>query len=162
MHHSEDRRSMYEEPDLDHSWPVSCQGASVTSFSPVTLGKTTIFRSPRFPPSSSSLNPSTSASASRCTQTSGIRWRRFRLLGSPIMHIKTTKCNRFCLVASLTNQEVFIRPEAQVSEQCSCVSKSCLWRQSSDNSGLKTQQGFKDFDFLEFSSCQGHSPNPSA
>ncbi|XP_068612619.1 calcipressin-1-like isoform X2 [Brachionichthys hirsutus] len=29
------------------------------------------------------------------------------------MHIKTTKCNRFCLVASVTNQEVFDRPEAQ-------------------------------------------------
>ncbi|XP_037314894.1 calcipressin-1-like isoform X2 [Pungitius pungitius] len=34
--------------------------------------------------------------------------------GSPSMHIKTTKCNRFCLVASVTNQEVFNRPEAQV------------------------------------------------
>lgn len=33
--------------------------------------------------------------------------------GSPIMHIKTTKCNRFCLVASVTNQEVFGRAEAQ-------------------------------------------------
>ncbi|GAA6216200.1 calcipressin-1 isoform X2 [Lates japonicus] len=31
------------------------------------------------------------------------------------MHIKTTKCNRFCLVASVTNQEVFSRPEAQAS-----------------------------------------------
>ncbi|XP_008323504.1 calcipressin-1 isoform X2 [Cynoglossus semilaevis] len=29
------------------------------------------------------------------------------------MHIKTTKCNRFCLVASVTNPEVFSRPEAQ-------------------------------------------------
>ncbi|XP_075873663.1 calcipressin-1 isoform X2 [Nelusetta ayraudi] len=29
------------------------------------------------------------------------------------MHIKTTKCNRFCLVASVANQEVFNRPEAQ-------------------------------------------------
>ncbi|XP_045909605.1 calcipressin-1 isoform X2 [Micropterus dolomieu] len=30
------------------------------------------------------------------------------------MHIKTTKCNRFCLVASVTSQ-VFNRPEAQAS-----------------------------------------------
>ncbi|TNM94181.1 calcipressin-1 isoform X2 [Takifugu rubripes] len=29
------------------------------------------------------------------------------------MHIKTTKCNHFCLVASVTNQEVFNHPEAQ-------------------------------------------------
>ncbi|KAM8903140.1 calcipressin-1 isoform 2-T4 [Spinachia spinachia] len=33
--------------------------------------------------------------------------------GSPSMHIKNTKCNRFCLVASVTNQEVFNRPDAQ-------------------------------------------------
>ncbi|GLD72433.1 chloride intracellular channel protein 6-like isoform X1, partial [Lates japonicus] len=52
-------------------------------------------------------------STSRCALTSGIRWKRFWLPGSPIMHIKTTKCNRFCLVASVTNQEVFSRPEAQ-------------------------------------------------
>ncbi|XP_058468442.1 calcipressin-1-like isoform X2 [Solea solea] len=31
------------------------------------------------------------------------------------MHIKTTKCNRFCLVASVMNQEVFSHPEAQAS-----------------------------------------------
>uniref|UniRef100_A0A1A8HI71 Regulator of calcineurin 1b n=1 Tax=Nothobranchius korthausae TaxID=1143690 RepID=A0A1A8HI71_9TELE len=31
------------------------------------------------------------------------------------MHIKTSKCNRFCLVASLTSREVFHRHEAQVS-----------------------------------------------
>ncbi|TNN34110.1 Calcipressin-1 [Liparis tanakae] len=31
------------------------------------------------------------------------------------MHIKTTKCNRFCLVAAVTHQEVFGRPEAQAS-----------------------------------------------
>lgn len=32
------------------------------------------------------------------------------------MHIKTTKCNHFCLVASVANQEVFNRPEAQVKD----------------------------------------------
>uniref|UniRef100_A0A8C7X304 Regulator of calcineurin 1 n=1 Tax=Oryzias sinensis TaxID=183150 RepID=A0A8C7X304_9TELE len=31
------------------------------------------------------------------------------------MHIKTTKCNRFCLVASVTNQEVFLCHEARAS-----------------------------------------------
>uniref|UniRef100_A0A3Q3VV16 Uncharacterized protein n=1 Tax=Mola mola TaxID=94237 RepID=A0A3Q3VV16_MOLML len=31
------------------------------------------------------------------------------------MHIKTTKCNHFCLVASVTSQEVFTRPDAQAS-----------------------------------------------
>uniref|UniRef100_A0A8D0AJQ5 Regulator of calcineurin 1 n=2 Tax=Sander lucioperca TaxID=283035 RepID=A0A8D0AJQ5_SANLU len=49
----------------------------------------------------------------RCACSSGIRWKRFHLPGSPDMHIKTIKCNRFCLVASVTNQEVFSRPEAQ-------------------------------------------------
>ncbi|XP_070711616.1 calcipressin-1-like isoform X2 [Pempheris klunzingeri] len=29
------------------------------------------------------------------------------------MHIKTTRCNRFCLVALVTNREVFNRPEPQ-------------------------------------------------
>lgn len=100
------------------SQTVSCLGASVTSWSSVTLGKATLFRSPRFPPSSSLSSPSSSLPpsklASRCALTSGIGWRRFRLPGSPIMHIKTTKCNRFCLVASVTNQEVFNRSEAQV------------------------------------------------
>ncbi|XP_010884501.1 calcipressin-1 isoform X2 [Esox lucius] len=31
------------------------------------------------------------------------------------MHLKTTKCNAFCLVASVTNQEVFERPESRAS-----------------------------------------------
>ncbi|XP_031438691.1 calcipressin-1 isoform X2 [Clupea harengus] len=29
------------------------------------------------------------------------------------MHLKMTKCNRFCLVAALVDQEVFIRPEVR-------------------------------------------------
>lgn len=93
----------------------------------VTLGKTTLPRSPRFPPSSSSSSslPSTSSSPlrgvslSRCNLTSSIKWKRFRLPGSHIMHIKTTKCNHFCLVASVTNQEVFNHPEVQVRHVCS-------------------------------------------
>lgn len=85
------------------------------------LGKATLLRSPRLPPSSSSPALSSSSSpllrtvsASSCALTSGVRWRRCRLPGLPVMHIKATKCNRFCLVASVTNQEVFSRPEAQV------------------------------------------------
>ncbi|KAL1022154.1 hypothetical protein UPYG_G00022840 [Umbra pygmaea] len=31
------------------------------------------------------------------------------------MHLKTTKCNAFCLVASVTDQEVFERPECRAS-----------------------------------------------
>ncbi|XP_061692087.1 calcipressin-1-like isoform X2 [Syngnathoides biaculeatus] len=31
------------------------------------------------------------------------------------MHIKTTKCNHLCLVASVTNREVFNHPDAQAS-----------------------------------------------
>lgn len=95
----------------------------------VTLGKATLPRSPRFPPSSSSSSssspPSTSSSAlrgvslSHCGLASAIKWKRFRLPGSHIMHIKTTKCNHFCLVASVTNQEVFNHPEAQVRPVCS-------------------------------------------
>ncbi|KAI3365937.1 hypothetical protein L3Q82_009700, partial [Scortum barcoo] len=80
-----------------------------------------LLRSPRFPPSSpfssssSSSPPRKTISASRCTLNTGIRWKRFWLHESPIMHIKTTKCNRFCLVASVTNQEVFNHPEVQAS-----------------------------------------------
>ena len=90
----------------------------------VTLGKATLSRSPRFPPSSSSSSlPSTSSSLrgvlSHCDLTSSIKWKRFRLPGSQIMHIKTTKCNHFCLVASVTNQEVFNHPEVQVRQVCS-------------------------------------------
>lgn len=92
----------------------------------VTLGKATLPRSPRFPPSSSSSSlplPSSSSplrgvALSHCGLTSGIKWKRFRLPGSHIMHIKTTKCNHFCLVASVTNQEVFNNPEAQVRWVC--------------------------------------------
>lgn len=87
----------------------------------VTLGKATVLQPPRLPPSSSSPSspsssspPLKSALTSRRTPNSFIRWRTFRLSGLPIMHIRTTKCNRFCLVASVTNQEVFHRPEAKV------------------------------------------------
>lgn len=97
---------------------VSCLGASIISFSSVTLGKATLLQPPRLPPSSSSSSLSLpslkSVSASRCYLTSNIKWKRFRLSGLPTMHIKTTKCNRFCLVASVTNQEVFNRPKVQV------------------------------------------------
>lgn len=93
------------------------QESSRSSWISVTLGKATHLRPPRFPPSSPSAPrwPSPGKRASHCAIASVFGWRRFRFPGLPVMHIKTTKCNRFCLVASVTNQEVFLCHEARVS-----------------------------------------------
>ncbi|XP_069001603.1 calcipressin-1-like isoform X1 [Embiotoca jacksoni] len=82
-----------------------------------------LFRAPRLPPSSSSSSPSPSSSpasaklvsASRRALTSVIRWKGVRLPGSPVAHVRTTRRNRYCLVATATNQEVFHSPRAQAS-----------------------------------------------
>ncbi|CAB1327764.1 unnamed protein product [Coregonus sp. 'balchen'] len=62
------------------------------------------------PPHTCHLHPRPSSQ----TLTSRIiRWKGLCLPALPIMHLKTTKCNAFCLVASVTNQEVFDRPESR-------------------------------------------------
>lgn len=75
----------------------------------VTLGKAKVLQ-PR--PSSSST--SLTVAALHRTLNSVIRCKRLQIGGSPVMHIKTTKCNRFCLVASVTNRELFHHSEVQV------------------------------------------------
>lgn len=81
--------------------------------SSVTLGKATVLQ-PR--PSSSST--SLTVTALHRTLNSVIGWKRLRIGGSPVMHIKTTKCNRFCLVASVTSRELFHHSEVQVTVRC--------------------------------------------
>ncbi|KAL7865862.1 hypothetical protein SRHO_G00111090 [Serrasalmus rhombeus] len=38
-----------------------------------------------------------------------------RIQRASVMHLKTMKCNRFCLIASLEDQDMFNRPEARAS-----------------------------------------------
>lgn len=71
--------------------------------STLTLGKAAQ------PPHTCHLHPSSQTLTSRI-----IRWKGLCLPALPIMHLKTIKCNAFCLVASVTNQEVFDRPESRV------------------------------------------------
>lgn len=73
------------------------------SSSTLTLGKAAQ------PPHTCHLHPSSQTLTSRI-----IRWKGLCLPALPIMHLKTIKCNAFCLVASVTNQEVFDRPESRV------------------------------------------------
>lgn len=73
------------------------------SSSTLTLGKAAQ------PPHTCHLHPSSQTLTSRI-----IRWKGLCLPALPIMHLKTTKCNAFCLVASVTSQEVFDRPESRV------------------------------------------------
>lgn len=88
-------------------------GTSRCLCSSVTLGKATVLQ-PR--PSSSST--SLTVTALHRTLNSVIRWKRLQIGGSPVMHIKTTKCNRFCLVASVTSRELFHHSEVQVTVRC--------------------------------------------
>lgn len=119
------------------------------SDSPVTLGKATHLR---FPPSSPS-SPSPPPLLSRCALSSAVRWRRLRLAAAApaAMHIKTTKCNRFCLVASVANQEVFNRPEAQVKKKKIIKSRKITqdvekrWTRSTDRDDVTVMSSAVDF-----------------
>lgn len=55
---------------------------------------------------------------------------RCRIRQASIMHLKTMKCNRFCLIASLEDLDMFNRPEARVlyftafrKWSCLCITK---------------------------------------
>ncbi|KAG7258865.1 hypothetical protein CRUP_027469 [Coryphaenoides rupestris] len=96
---------------------------------PFTLGKATVSScsSPRHllllrlpPPAASSRSSPASPLPPRRTRPPLLtpcagRWKRSAGVSAltPAMHIKTTKCSRFCLVAALPGQELLDRPDTQ-------------------------------------------------